>query len=218
VAILDCTFDDLRAEPIEVIGIALIEHSDEALKDVNGNLIALDDVRAGNSISQLQAAFNSDLVRVARERILAGPSASFYPVRGQDRRGHSLLGKSSLFARVDGCTDVTLRNLRAATVHSRGPHAAAVGFMLNGCERVTLTHVSVGGVQVLDVAADALSDTRPQSGVLLRRCRHVVVDDYHYRSDDACGGSFRHVEHARFARCEINAPAAFLKCRHVTMN
>ena len=216
VAIVDCTFEDLRAEPAEVVGITMTKGSTEALKDLNGNLIAYDDAVAGARLSRLQAAFNPDLPRAARDQ-LSGPSSRFYPVHGQDRRGHFLQGKSSLFARIDGCDDVTLRNLKGASVKSWGPESAAVGFMLNGCERVTISHVRVGGVQVHDVASNPLSDDRPQSGVLLRRCTHVQVDDYVYSSEASCGGSFRHVTNAAFRRCDMNAPSTFLHCKHVAM-
>lgn len=217
VAITDCTFEDLRAEPVEIVGIATTPRSNEALKDVNGNLIALEDARAGVTLSRLQAAFNPELPRAAREKLMSGPTSSFFAVHGQDRRGHSLQGKSSLFARIDGCNDVTLRNLSGSRVQSWGEEGAAVGFMLNGCERITITHVRVGAVQVHEVCSDPLSNERPQSGVLLRRCQHVAMDDYVYESEHSCGSSFRETRNALLTRCVMNAPSTFLKCKHVVM-
>lgn len=217
VAVVDCTFDDLVAEPIEVVGIATREGSDEALKDVNGNLIALDDARAGAPLARLQAAFNDALPRGAREALMRGPTAMFHPVRGQDRRGHALRGKSSLFVRVDGCDDVTLRNLSAGRVTSDGPEGAAVGFMLNGCERVVVAHARVQGVEVRHPCSDSLSDDRPQSGLLLRRCAHVKVDGYVYSSAGACSGSFRETTNAALTRCDLRAPSTFYQCKHVMM-
>lgn len=217
VAIVDTTFDDLRAEPMEVVGIALTKNSAEALKDVNGNLIALADAESGALVSRLQAAFHPELPRIARTRLMAGPSSQFHAVRGQDRRGHALQGKSSLFARIDGCTDVTLRNLTGTRVMSWGEESAAVGFMLNGCERITASHLRVGSVEVKDVSSNPLSDDRPQSGLLMRRCQHVKVDAYVYESPLACAGSFRETEDMTLRRCEMRAPSAFLKCRHVCM-
>lgn len=217
-AVVDCTFDDLMAEPVEVVGAALTEGSDKPLKDLHGNLIALEDVRAGSIVSRLQAAYSEELPSAVRRVLLAGSTQRFYPVHGQDRRGHSLQGKSSLFVRVDGCSDVILRNLRGGTVRSHGSEAAAVGYMLNGCERVSLAHVHVQGTTVGSVCSDALSDARPQSGLLLRRCQHVDVDDYRYVSEEACGGSFRMTENVRMRRCVVGAPTTFLHCRHVAMD
>ena len=217
IAVVDCTFEDLRAEPVEVVGASLKKHDTEALRDVRGNLIAYDDVVAGARLSTLQAAFNPDLPRGARGKLMGGPSSSFHPVRGQDRRGHALQGKSSLFLRIDGCDDVTLRNLTGAHVRSYGPESAAVGFMLNGCKRIVMHHVRVGGVEVHDVASNPLSDERPQSGVLLRRCQDVVVDSYVYESKAACGFASRFTSNAQLRRCEMNAPSTFLKCKHVAM-
>ena len=218
VAVVDCTFDDLRAEPVEVVGISTREGSVEALKDANGNLIAMDDARAGSLLSRLQASFNAEsLPRSAREALMRGPSSAFHPVRGQDRRGHALRGKSSLFVRVDGCDDVTLRNLSAEKVTSDGPEGAAVGFMLNGCERVVVAHARVKGVEVRHACSDSLSDDRPQSGLLLRRCAHVKVDGYVYSSPGACSGSFRETSNAALTRCDLRAPSTFYKCKHVVM-
>lgn len=216
VAIVDCTFDDLRAEPIEVVGISTTKGG-EALKDVNGNLIALDDARSGAMLSKIQASFNPELPRAARDKLTTGPTSQFFAVHGQDRRGHSLQGKSSLFARIDGCNDVTLHNLKGSNVLSRGAEGAAVGFMLNGCERISITHVRVGSVRVDGVCSDALSDERPQSGVLLRRCRHVRIDHYTYESEHSCGGSFRETTNAALTRCTMHAPSTVYKCKHVTM-
>lgn len=216
-AINDCTFADLRAEPREVIGIALAEGG-APIKDLHGNIVSHDDARAGALVSRLQAAFSPDMPRVARQRLMAGPSSAFYPVTGLDRRAHSLVGKSSLFVRVDGCDSVTLRNIRAATVSSHGPHAAAVGIMLNGCKNVSLAHVSVRGSRVdHEGARDPLSLDRPQSGVLFRNTAHVRVDDYHYPSADSCGVAAVEMQDARFVRCKMGAPSTFLHCRHVSM-
>lgn len=217
VAITDCTFDDLRAEPMECVGASLVEGDDAPLKDRHGNLIAHCDVIAGSVVSRMQAAFSPELPRAVRQKLMAGPSSDYYPVYGRDRRAHSLQGKGSLFARVDGCDDVTLRNLRGASVETVGAQGASVGFMLNGCERVSLTHVRVGGVHVRGAVTNALSDARPQSGLLLRRCTHVAVDDYRYDSDESCSSTFRMTHNAALRRCTMNAPATFLKCTHVTM-
>lgn len=217
VAVQDCDFDDIRAEPMEVVGITMVRGSDEALKDVNGNLIALEDARSGALLSRLQAAFNPKLPRAVRDKLTSGPSSAFFPVHGQDRRGHALQGKSSLFARIDGCDDVTLLNLKGSEVMSWGPESAAVGFMLNGCSRITIAHVKVAGVKVSEVCTNPLSDARPQSGVLLRRCKHVKLDDYTYAAEVSCGGSFRETEDASITRCVMNAPSTFLKCKHVSM-
>ena len=148
---------------------------------------------------------------------MRGPASTFHPVRGQDRRGHALRGKSSLFVRVDGCDDVTLRNLSAEKVTSDGPEGAAVGFMLNGCERVVVAHARVKGVEVRHATSDSLSDDRPQSGLLLRRCAHVKVDGYVYSSTVACSGSFRETSNATLTRCDLRAPSTFFKCKHVMM-
>ena len=217
IAVVDCTFEDLRAEPVEVVGASLKKHDTEALKDVRGNLIAYDDILAGARLSKLQAAFNEELPRGVRDKLTGGPSSSFHPVRGQDRRGHALQGKSSLFVRIDGCDDVTLRNLTGAHVRSYGPESAAVGFMLNGCQRITLHHVRVAGVEVHDVASNPLSDERPQSGLLLRRCQDVAVDGYAYESEASCGFSSRFTNNTQLKRCTMNAPSTFLKCKHVAM-
>jgi hypothetical protein len=220
IAIVDSSFDDLRAEPIEVVGATVREGDDKnVLKDRHGNLIAFDDIVAGAVISRMQAAYSPDLDRTVRRRLMTGPCSSYHRVRGLDRRGHSLQGKSSAFARIDGCYDVTLRNLRATHVTSSGPEAAAVGFMLNGCERVRLHHVSVGGAHVRGVTGgtNPLSDLRPQSGLLLRRCLHVLIDDYNYASDESCASALRFTENASMARCTMHAPSTFLKCRHVRM-
>ena len=217
VAIIDTTFDDLRAEPVETVGISMLRDDTVALKDVNGNLIAYDDAKAGALLSRLQAAFNNELPKAARDRLMQGPSSSFHPVVGQDRRGHALQMKSSLFIRIDGCDDVTLRNVRGSDVQSFGKESAAVGVMLNGCDRILVSHMRIGSVQVHDVCTNPLSDNRPQSGLLLRRCRHIKVDSYTYESTHSCGGSFREAENASLTRCKMNAPSTFLNCKHVRM-
>lgn len=218
VAIIDSTFDDLFAEPIEVVGACFRKGGDTPFKDRHGNLIALEDIAAGAVVSRMQAVYSPDLDRAVRQRLIAGPCSAYHPVHGLDRRGHSLQGKSSLFARIDGCDDVTLRNLRGTQVTSTGTEAAAVGFMLNSCERVRITHVSVGGALVRAVVGNALSDTRPQSGLLLRRCIHVIVDDYSYASHESCASSLRFTENASMSRCTMNAPSTFLKCKHIRMD
>lgn len=217
VAIVDTTFDDLRAEPIETVGITTVKGDDNALKDVNGNLIAYADAKAGAMLSRLQAAFHPELPKAARDKLMSGPSSAFHPVYGQDRRGHALQAKASLFVRIDGCDDITLQNLNGASVKSYGNEGAAVGLMLNGCERISVMHVRIGGVEIHNVCSDPLSDERPQSGLLIRRCRHIKVDSYTYESKHSCGGSFRHAENAAFQRCKMNAPTTFLKCKHVVL-
>lgn len=221
VSVTDVQFAELRAEPMEVVGISM-RRDDDGLKDANGNLIAMSDAVAGSFLSRTQAALNPELPRAARDRLVSGPAAGlFHPVVGLDRRGHSLQGKSSLFLRIDGCDDVVLHNLRGDRVVSQGPEAAAVGVMLNGCERVRIKHVRVGGVSVRGLpsgsSSNPLSDQRPQSGLLMRRCRHVAVDGYVYESEEACGNAFRHSSNATFRRCDIHAPSTFHRCRHIQM-
>lgn len=218
VSMVDCKFADLRAEPFETVGIAMEKNSEKPFKDRHGNLIAIGDVLSGSVVSRMQAAYSPELPRAVREKLMSGPDSSFHPVYGQDRRGHSLQGKSSLFARVDGCTDVILRNLVGDKVESEGKEGAAVGFMLNGCERVLLNHVAVGGAYVRNVCGDALSDTRPRSGLILRRCKHIKLDDYVYEASDSCGGTFRMSENASLQRCTMNAPATFLHCKNISMD
>lgn len=217
VAVVDCTFDDLRADPVEVVGITLVKGSDEALKDVRGNLIAYDDAKAGAKLSRIQAAYTPELPRAARDKLMHGPSTSFYPVHGLDRRAHALQKKSSLFIRIDGCDDVTLRNLKGSKVMSWGSEAAAVGIMLNVCERITVAHVRIQSVQVHDVCSDALSNDRPQSGILLRRCKHVNMNDFTYESADSCASSFRMTDNVVLTKCTMRAPSTFLQCKHIAM-
>ena len=217
VAILDTEVEDLNAEPVETIGCSLTEGG-EPLKDVNGNLVSLSDALAGNLVAKLQASLNPDMPRVARERLMAGPCAAFHPIRGLDIRAHSLIGKSTAVARVDGATDVTVRNLRANAVRSNGAESAAVGLMLNGCERVSLTHVRVRSVHVGASCTNALSDDRPQSGLLVRRCTHVRIDDYDYEGESSCGSVLRHTKNATLSNCNMSAPSVFHKCSHIVMD
>ena len=217
VAVVDTSFEPIRAEPIELIGISLREGSDEALKDTNGNLISYQDALSGDYVSRMQASYSPKLPSHARRALMSGPTNMFYPVYGQDRRGHSLIGKASLFCRIDGCRGVTLHRLRAAEVVTRGEQGASVGIMLNGCSNISFLHVSVGGVQVLDLCNDALSDTRPRAGVVMRRCEHIKIDDYTYRSDASCGFTMRESQNASLTRCTMGAPSTFHKCAHVRL-
>ena len=80
VAITDCTFDDLMAEPKEVIGVSERDGG-TAIKDRNGNLLAWEDVKSGAMISRLQASFNKELSTHVRDKLVSGPPPDFYPIR-----------------------------------------------------------------------------------------------------------------------------------------
>ena len=227
IAIEDCTFERVFAEPIEVVGMAMpgVDQRKAVIKDRNGNLIAYDDV--GSLTTRLQAAYNERIPWHVRKPLMNGrmPRLKMRRVRGLDRRGHSLQGKSSLLVRVDGATHVSLHNLSGTSVESAGPEAAACGFMLNGCHDVSLRHLKMhAGVHVRGTATDSLSDERPRAGLLLRRCRRVRLIGYTYSSGQphhgvasACASACHHVTDASFSQCSMSAPSTFLHCADVSM-
>lgn len=198
-------FDDVHSEPLEVVGISTSKGG-PPLKDLNGNLISMEDAMAGSLVSRVQASLTTDLPSGARSKLMRGPSSSFEPVRGLDVRGHDLRMKASLFCRVDSCDSVTCHGARAGKVHSKGRFSAAVGFMFNACTDVSIRDVFVDGVRVSDVCADALSDARPQAGMYMRQCKGVDVERLVYKSSEACSFAMKDTRQANLSRCTLNAP------------
>lgn len=215
ISIHDVTFDDVRAAPIEVVGI----RGDDGLplKDVNGNVIAHADAAAGSRLARVQALVSKDLPTGVRRTLLRGPYHG-EPVHGFDRRGHDLVQKASLYVRVDGADGVSLSNLICGTVLSMGAHSASVGVMINDCTDCKISSVHIEGVRITDQCVDALSDMRPQSGVYIRDSKRVEVASYNYGSSHSCACTLRDVHSVTLKRCAFLAPMTSLRTSDVHMD
>ena len=218
ITLQDLSFEEVHAEPIEVIGMRLTGQTGP-LKDVNGNLIAHADGQAPGLLAQSQAAVTPELPPTVRDALLASrPPANVEPVRHLDRRGHQLRQKANLFVRVDGANHLLVQNVRTGRVVSQGAAAASVGVMVNCCEHVTIRNVHIRGVEINAQCAPALSDDRPESGVYVRACKHVRMTGLHYHSDDACACVIQNSEHVSLSSSGVErAPVVARGCRHVAL-
>lgn len=215
ISVHDITFADIRAAPVEVVGIR--GRDGLPLKDVNGNLIAHSDAIAGNKLARTQALVSKDLPVNVRSALMVGPYEG-EKVYGFDRRGHDLLQKASLYVRVDGADGVSLSNLICGTVLSTGEHSASVGVMINDCANCSVSSVHIEGVRITDQCVSALSDMRPQSGLYIRETERVSVSSYHYGSSHSCACTLRDVKTATLSKCAFAAPLTSLRASDVRMD
>lgn len=215
ISIHDVTFADIRASPIEVVGIR--DQDGLPLKDVNGNLIAHEDALAGSRLARTQALVSKDLPVHVRTALMTGPYEGT-KVYGFDRRGHDLLQKASLYVRVDGADGVSLSNLICGTVLSTGKHSASVGVMINDCTGCAISSVHIEGVRITDQCVSTLSDMRPQSGIYIRETERVSVTSYNYGSSHSCACTLRDVKTATLAKCAFAAPLTSLRASDVRMD
>ena len=200
------TFADIVAEPEEEIGI---EGPDgEPLRDLHGNLILYEHVRAHHPLPRYQALLSPNLPADARRALQADSLVGAAAVRGFDLRVHDLRQKASLCLRVDGCDHVRIFDVRCGTVASSGPESASVGVMLNDCTQVIATNVKISGVAVDGAdGASVMSDARPQAGLLMRNVAHAYVSKASYDSCDACACSFRDCKNVSVNACAFRAPS-----------
>ena len=215
ISIHDITFSNIKASPIEVVGIRGADGL--PLKDVNGNLIAHSDAIAGNRLARTQALVSTDLPTHIRKQMLDGPYQG-EKAFGFDRRGHDLVQKASLYVRVDGANGVSLSNLICGSVLSTGDHSAAVGLMMNDCSNCTIDSVHIEGVRITDHCVSALSDMRPQSGLYIRDTNHVKVAKYDYSSSNSCSCTLRDVDTATLSKCAFAAPMTAFRTSNVKMD
>lgn len=215
ISIHDITFADIRASPVEVVGIR--GQDGLPLKDVNGNLIAHDDALAGSRLARTQALVSKGLPVHVRAALMAGPYEGD-KVYGFDRRGHDLVQKASLYVRVDGADGVSLSNLICGTVLSTGKHSSSVGVMINDCTNCNISSVHIEGVRITDQCVSALSDMRPQSGIYIRETARVNVTSYNYSSSQSCACTLRDVETATLAKCSFAAPLTSLRASDVRLD
>ena len=209
ISIVDVEFDDVHAEPKGVVGCSLVDGGDP-IKDRLGNLVRWEDAASGAPVSRAQASISPDMDATTRRRLMHGPH-QFHKVFGLDLRAHELRQKSSALVRIDGADGVTLHDLRGGIVKSVGDHSAAVGFMLNACRKVSMRNVRMRGVQVTDACVSTLSDERPQSGVYLRHCEHVDLENVRYSDETACACVLRDARNANLVACQFAAPFTALR-------
>ena len=215
IAVYDIDFADIRSEPAELVGIT-DQEGGKPVADFAGNLVGYHDAKAFGLVSRAQAALSPKMKAHVRQKLMSGP-ATFYPVHGLDRRGHELRQKASLWLRVDMADHVAVRDLRCGTVRSSGDASAAVGVMFNACRRVAVTQVRMGGVDVTDACVSALSDERPQTGLLFRQCDHVAVRDATYEAETACACTVRQASNVSVAHCRLNAAFTSLHTKKLTL-
>ena len=206
-----CSFDSIRAEPKEVIGVSTRQGGDP-IKDLFGNLVLWEDAMSGSLVSRTQASLTKPMPM--RDALMRGSPVRLHQVKGFDLRGHALQQKSSAFIRIDGADDVTVSDVKGAYVKSKGSASAAVGVMINACKFVTLEHIRLAGVSVTDPSP--LSDDRPQSGIYLRHCSDVTLYDIRYDEESACACVLRNLQNAKMVKCKFNAPFTALHSRPLT--
>lgn len=211
-------FDTIEASPVEIIGASETEGG-EVIKDVNGNIIAMKDIREGNLISISQAEVTPKLTPGVRKALLEGKSFSpIYEKPGLDRRAHDLVKKASLFVRIDGATNVSLINLKGARVRSFGNMSAAVGIMLNNCINVFMRHVAIEGVHIDGRIVAEIDDNRPSSGFHVRSSQNVNINDLTYSDNAMCSVAMNETSNVSMKNCNLKAPLSYHACQFVKMD
>lgn len=205
ISVRNCTFKDVSSAPEEEIGIQGSNPTDP-VRDIVGNLVIHHLASTGSRVTQLQAYLSTGMEPEIRNRLMQGQPGVFIPFAGRDLRGHDLLMKASLFVRIDGCDQVLLSDLDCGKVRSIGNKGAAVGVMMNDCTDCIVSRVRVDGVEITDTCVSALSDTRPQSGMLVRGTTNVDVERFDYASEDFCACTLRGVKNASLSKCAMRAP------------
>jgi hypothetical protein len=219
ITLRDIEFDNIQAEPIEVLAAASPAAPDDAIKDVNGNVLAFQDADSASVVGRMQATVSPAMPPLVRHALVNGHRPRVVRLAGLDRRGHELRRKSSAFVRIDGASSVHLRNLTGSTVSSYGNASAAVGIMLNSCEHVAMRNVRVGAIHLPDECTDVLDDARPASGLYLRDCKHVAVNGFRFDSDAFCGCVLHEVSDAKLQACAMSrAPLLCRNCVHLSMS
>lgn len=205
VAVIQCTFANIRAAPEVVVGCK--GGDGKPLKDVTGNLLIHSDVKAAGALSRLQCLVTPSLPSHVRRAVLDGRGATLEPIHGFDIRGHALAQKASCHVRIDGVNGLTLSRLTCGRVHSLGSHGASVSCMLNCINGLIVSHVRIDGVSVAG-SGGVLNDDLPQAGLYVRNSTDVVVHKSQYASETACALSGHNLQNLRLCACRLRAPVA----------
>lgn len=218
ITIQHVTFDDLFAAPHAVTGQSTSKDDEDAIKDVNGNIISLEDSEPGSAISQAQAFVTRDLPSRLRQKLLNKEPLNLRAVPNLDVRGHDLRRKASTFIRIDGATDVLLAHLTAKCVHSTGESGAATCFSLNHCDNTKVYDVNLkDDVYVGDESMDPFNDQRPVGGLYIRNCNQINFDKIRYPKGNHCSAMLLNTNNAHFKRSNFETPVALLQCKNITL-
>lgn len=219
ISISNVSFDDLFASPQSVTGQSTSQSDEDAIKDVNGNIISLEDSDPGSVIAQAQAFVTPTLPSRIRQALLNKQPLRLRPVPHLDVRGHDLRRKASAFIRIDGATDVIISNITAKCVHSTGESGAATCIILNHCENTKLYNVNLrDDVYVGDGCVNTFDDQRPIGGLYIRNCNQIKLDKVEYPLGQHCSTMLLNVNDANINRSNLNSPIAILKSKNVKMS
>lgn len=217
-------FSDISAAPRAVTALCRVGQPDTAmLKDVNGNVICIEDLEGDadhRAVAAAQVLVTPGLPPGARAELAvprgAGTARLLRHVDGVDTRGHDLRGKASCAIRVDGTIGLAVLDVRIGAVHSEGERAAAVCLMINGCREVRVEDLVVqGGALATQPASSAsgpmVDSQRPQGGVYLRGCQSMQLNRLRLGGRAHCGMLLHACNGVRLGRLVLAAP---LVCTH----
>lgn len=219
ISLTHITFDDLFAAPQAVTGQSTSDSDEDVIKDINGNIISLED---GNSeICQAQAFVTPHLPSRIRQALLNKQRLNLRPVTNLDVRGHDLRRKASAFVRIDGATDVVLSHLTARCVRSTGHTGAATCITLNHCNNIKLYDINLKDDVYLGeddtTCMKLFNDERPVGGLYVRNCNQLQIDKVRYPLGKHCSTMLLGVNDAHIKRSDMKTPVAILGCTNISM-